>query len=121
MARNILLLGLDPHAIPGIDAAMVDAAIAIGQKRLDDAGLAVDTCLFTPGPAAAPTIVASLTAKPYACIVIGGGVRKPDAMVEVLEQVIALIRAHAPQAVIGFNTNPTTSIDAVLRCLPAEA
>jgi hypothetical protein len=26
--RNVLLIGLDPHAVPGVDAALVDTAIA---------------------------------------------------------------------------------------------
>lgn len=126
MARNILLIGLDPHAkpsiddaMPGIDAATLEAALAIGKKRFDDTGLVFDTCLFTPGPGAEPAIVTALTAKPYACIVIGGGLRKLDSMVELFERVLVLIRTHAPDAAIGFNTNPTTSLDAVRRCLPA--
>ena len=86
--RTVLLLGLDPHAVPGVDAAMVEMAIAIGQKRFDAEGIPVDTCLVKPDDSAEPAIVAQLARKDYACVVI------------------------------AFNSNPTTSLDAALRWLP---
>jgi hypothetical protein len=51
-------------------------------------------------------------------VVVGGGLRKPDDMVELFEVVIDLVRRHAPQAAIAFNVNPVTSLDAALRWLP---
>jgi hypothetical protein len=117
-SRQVLLIGLDPHAIPGVDAALVDTAIAIGNQRFAAQGIPVDTCLVKPDASADPQIVAQLTAKDYACVVIGGGLRKPDDMVELLERVVQLVRRHAPGAAIAFNTNPTTSLDAALRWLP---
>jgi hypothetical protein len=51
--------------------------------------------------------------------VVGGGIRKPEPTLELFEIVINLIRRHAPQAAIAFNINPTTSLDAQLRWLPA--
>src|SRR5882757_4064805 len=116
-SRNVLLIGLDPHAVPGVDAALVDTAIAIGQQRFAAQGITAELCLVTPDATADPEIIAHLTRKDYACVVIGGGLRKPDDMVELLERVIQLIRRHAPDAAIAFNTNPTTSVDAALRWL----
>src|SRR5690349_22948234 len=86
--RTVLLLGLDPHAVPGVDAAMVEMAIAIGQKRFDAEGIPVDTCLVKPDDSAEPAIVAQLARKDYACVVIGGGIRKPDEMIALLEKAI---------------------------------
>ena len=60
----------------------------------------------------------ALQAKPYGVVVVGGGIRKPDDLVELFEDVIDLIRRHAPQAAIAFNTNPTTSLDAAQRRMP---
>ena len=35
MVRNkVLLIGFDPHSVPGVDAAMVESAIAMGDVRL---------------------------------------------------------------------------------------
>jgi len=67
---------------------------------------------------AAPAIIANAQAKPYGVVVVGGGIRKPDDLVELFEEVIALIRRHAPKAGIAFNTNPITSLEAVRRRMP---
>jgi len=114
----VLLIGLDPRKIPGFDPAQVELAIAIGHKRFADAGIEVDTCLVEISADARAIIAAALQAKPYGVVVVGGGIRKPDDVVDLLEDVIELIRRHAPQAAIAFNTNPTTSLDAAQRRMP---
>jgi hypothetical protein len=115
--RNVLLIGLDPHAVPGVDAALVDTAIAIGQQRFEAQHIPAELCLVKPDATAAPQIIAHLTRKEYACVVIGGGLRKPEGMLELFERVINLVRQHAAGAAIAFNTNPTDSVDAALRWL----
>jgi hypothetical protein len=114
------LVGFDPHAIPGVDAAMVDTAIAMGEARFAAEGIEADMCLVKPDATARAQVVEYLTRKPYV-VVIGGGLRKPDEQVELLEHVIQLIRTHAPQAAIAFNTNPITSADAANRWLVPRA
>jgi hypothetical protein len=52
-----------------------------------------------------PAIVEALTRKPYACVVVGGGMREPEEMLELVEVVAVLIHRHAPQAAIAFHTN----------------
>jgi len=116
-SRRVLLIGLDPHAVPGVDAAMVDTAIALGRQGFATHGLAADECLIKPDASAEPELVTHLTRQPYAVIVIGGGLRKPDNMLELLERVIHLIRRHQPDAAIAFNSNPVNSADAALRWL----
>jgi hypothetical protein len=113
----VLLIGLDPRKIPGFDAAPVELAIAMGHKRFVEAGVEVDTCLVEIDAAARTIIANALQAKPYGVVVVGGGIRKPDELVELFEDVIDLIRRHAPQAAIAFNTNPVTSLDAARRWL----
>lgn len=119
VSRSVLLIGLDPHATPGVDAKLVDMAIAIGQQRFDAAGITADHCLVKPDATAdaEAEIVAALQRKDYPCVVIGGGIRKPEEMLELFERVINLVRQHAPRAAIAFNTNPTNSVDAVQRWL----
>ena len=112
--RNILLIGLDRHTVPGVDAALVNTAIAIGQKGFEARGLPAEFCLVKPDATAEPQIIAHLTRKDYACVVIGGGLRKPDDMLELFERVINLIRRHAPGSAIAFSSNPTNSVDAAL-------
>jgi hypothetical protein len=117
---NVLLVGFDPHTVPGVDAALVDSAIAMGNARFANTNLAVDTCLFPLDPETAERmVITALAAKDYACVVIGGGLRKPDDLVALFERVLAAIHKHAPGAAIAFNTNPVTSFDAARRWIPA--
>jgi hypothetical protein len=113
--RSVLLVGLDRRAVTDVDVR----AIEIGHQRFAAAAIETETCLVDPDPMVArPRIITALSRKPYACVVVGGGLRKPDEMVELFEVVINLVHRHAPQAAIAFNTNPVTSVDAVLRCVP---
>lgn len=93
------------------------AAIAFGQARFGDHGIEADLCLVAPDESAEPAIVAALTGADYACVVIGGGIRKAAELLELFEQVVNLVRLHAPSAAIAFNTNPTDSVDAARRWL----
>jgi hypothetical protein len=120
LEQRVLVIGLDPRAVAhlGVDAAVVEAALAGGQALFAAAGMAADLCLVGLEPAiASAQIVAQLTARPYACVVIGGGIRKPEPMLEFFEDVINLVRRHAPDAAIAFNTNAANSVDAARRWL----
>lgn len=119
---GVLVIGLDPRAVAhlGIDAEMVEAALVQGQARFDAAGIAAEMCLVSlERDRAAAQIVEQLSKQEYACIVIGGGIRKPEPLLEFFELVINLVRRHAPGAAIAFNTNPVDSLDAARRWLPA--
>src|SRR3954451_21483681 len=117
---KVLLVGFDPRLVTGVDAELVETAIAIGQARLDEFGIVADMCLFGPDEDPNAAVASALQGDDYACVVIGGGVRKPDDTVEVLESVVNAIRLHAPGASIPFNTTPTDSADAARRWLPAH-
>jgi hypothetical protein len=118
--KKVLLVGLDPHAVPGVDATLVDQAIAMSDARFAAAQIECVSCLFPPERSAA---VAALDAAftdpraPYDCIVIGGGLRKPDDLVALFEDVLDRLRRAAPSTPIAFNTNPVTSVDAAMRWL----
>jgi hypothetical protein len=119
--RRVLVIGFDPRAVAhlGVEAAVVETALAHGQARFAAAGIPADLCLVGLERAgAAAQIVAQLAGRPYACVVIGGGIRKPEPMLELFEEVVNLVRRHAPGAAIAFNTNPTDSVDAARRWLP---
>ena len=121
MAGNdVLLIGFDPHSVPGVDAALVETAIAMGDARLKQHGFDADYCLVAPD-ADDDAFVDALRGKDYDCVVVGGGIRKPEPFLELFERVVNLIRIHAPDAAIAFNTNGENSVDAVLRWLPDAA
>lgn len=116
MAR-VLVIGLDPAKIQGWDPEPVQAAIARGQARFDDQGIEADLCLVALDENPEGAIVDTLSHKDYACVVIGGGIRKHEPLLEFFEKVVNLVRQHAPDAAIAFNSSPDDTADAALRWL----
>ncbi len=117
-ANQVLLIGFDPHAVPGVDAQVVEMAIAMGETQLRDAGYETAYCLVAPDdPEAEHQIVNALTRQRADCVVVGGGIRKPPEYLELFERVVNLIRVHAPDAAIAFNSTGADSADAVRRQL----
>ncbi|UBU17421.1 hypothetical protein [Nonomuraea gerenzanensis] len=116
MAR-VLVVGLDPARIQGWDPEPVQAAIARGRARFDDHGIAADYCLVALDDDPEGTIAEALTRADYACVVIGGGIRTYEPLLEFFEKVINLVRRHAPGAAIAFDSSPEDCADAALRWL----
>lgn len=42
---RVLVIGVDPATVPGLDAEAVEAALARGRARFDDHGIEADLCL----------------------------------------------------------------------------
>ncbi|MFD1540896.1 hypothetical protein [Nonomuraea guangzhouensis] len=114
---RVLVIGLDPAEIQGWDPEPVRAAMARGRARFDDLGIEADWCLVVLGKNPEGAIVAALTREDYACVVIGGGIRKHEPYLEFFEKVVNLVRQHSPHAAIAFNTSPEDCADAALRWL----
>ncbi len=85
--------------------------------RFADHGVGAESCLFgLDGSDDVEAVVsAALRARPWECVVVGGGVRKPDDQLELFERVVNLVRRHAPDAAIAFNSTPTDTFDAAAR------
>ena len=114
---RVLVVGLDPAKLQGWDPAPLQAAIARGRARFDDHGIEADWCLVALDEHPEGAIVEALTGKDYACVVIGGGIRRPEPLLEFFERVVNLVRQHAPGAAIAFNSSPEDCADAALRWL----
>ncbi|MCW2756941.1 MAG: hypothetical protein JWO46_687 [Nocardioidaceae bacterium] len=117
---RVLVIGVDPYRVPGPwDPAPVAEALALGRQTFVDRGISAEECLFgLDGSDDIPaTVTAALRSHPWECVVVGGGVRKPEELLELFEQVVNLVRVHAPAAAIAFNTNPTDTADAAQRWL----
>jgi hypothetical protein len=117
LTPRVLVIGLDPYRVPGPwDPKPVADAIEVGIARFAEHGVGVETCLF--GLDGSDDVVAAVTAalrtQPWECVVIGGGVRNDD-QVELLEQVLNLVRRYAPDAAIAFNSTPADTFDAAAR------
>jgi hypothetical protein len=57
-------------------------------------------------------VTTALSAQPWECVVVGGGVRHDDRL---FERVINLVHRHASSAAIAFNATPASTFDAAAR------
>ncbi|WP_157252055.1 hypothetical protein [Nonomuraea typhae] len=114
---RVLVVGLDPAKIPGFDPEPVQAAIALGEARFGELGIEADWCLLALDGDPEGEIVEALRGNDYACVVIGGGIRKHEPLLELFEKAVNLVRQHAPGAAIAFNGSPDDTADAALRWL----
>ncbi|MFG2560893.1 hypothetical protein [Streptomyces sp. NPDC048496] len=115
---RVLVIGLDPYRVPGPwDPKPVADAIEVGIARFAEYGVGVETCLFglDGSDNVEAVVAAALAARPWECVVVGGGVRKAEDQLELFEQVLNLIRRHAPDAAIAFNSTPAETFDAAAR------
>lgn len=117
---RVLVIGLDPARLEGWDPAPVQAALARGRDRFDAYGIAADWCLVAVDDDPEGAVVAALTGGDYACVVIGGGIRTHDPLLELFESMVNLVRRHAPAAAIAFNRGPEDCADAAARWLRPE-
>ena len=114
---RVLVIGLDPYRVPGPwDPEPVAEAIEVGIARFAEHGIGVETCLFgLDGSDDVQAVVTdALCARRWECVTVGGGVRN---QLQVFEQVINLVRRHAPDAAIAFNSTPADTFDAAARWL----
>ncbi|MET7750134.1 hypothetical protein [Micromonospora sp. NPDC005367] len=112
-----LVVGYDPQAIPGIDADALRAALDAELARFAAHGIDAAMTLIVFDESAESTLIASLTSRPWDVVVVGGGIRKAEQLLPLFEQVVNLIRRHAPQAAIAFNTSGGDSVEAAQRWL----
>jgi precorrin-6B methylase 2 len=111
----VLVIGFDPYRVPGPwDPRPVADGIEVGRARFVQHGLGAEFCLFgLDGTDDVEAVVsAALRARPWECVVIGGGVRNEA---QLLERVVNLVRRHAPDAAIAFNATPEETFDAATR------
>jgi hypothetical protein len=95
----------------------VAEAIEAGLSKFAEHGVSVETCLIgTDGSDDVESVIGNaLRAHPWECVTVGGGLRHEDDQVELHEQIVNLVRRHAPDAAIAFNSNPATTYEAAAR------
>ena len=114
---SALVVGYDPQAIPGVDAQALRTSLDQELTRFGEHGIDAAMTLVVFDETAEPTLAASLTERPWDVVVVGGGIRKTEQLLPLFEQIVNLIRRHAPQAAIAFNTGGGDSVEAALRRL----
>src|SRR4051794_25250486 len=121
---DVLIIGLDPYRVPGPwDPKPVADAIELGMTALGDRGFHAEACLvgLDGGDDIEARVAIALNARPWHCVVVGGGIRTAEEQLELFEAIINLIRRHAPQAAIAFNRTPANLVDAVARVCGARS
>lgn len=113
----MLVIGFDPAALPGHDAAASAPAFERARTVAAQEGVQLAECLVGLDGSAEGQIVEALGQQPWNCVVIGGGIRKPEPALAFFERVVNLTRQHAPGAVIAFNTSPADTVEAAKRAL----
>lgn len=124
-SRKVLVVGVDPLKLNASEwgvtpehNAQVKAAIAASHAALAAAGYDSVTCLLDLKADLAPQLMPHLSAASWDCVVIGGGIRKPEELLELFEEVVNAVHRHAPQAAIAFNSRVDDVLEAVQRRLP---
>ena len=125
MTSQVLFVGLEPETVdfsdpalpPGMNAEKIHAGIAIAMQAMADRGWRADLCLVRPDESAGAALEKQAASKPYACVVIGAGVRVPPRNLQLFEVLINAVRKAAPGASIALNTKPEDSADAAARWL----
>ncbi|MEU2788151.1 hypothetical protein [Streptomyces sp. NPDC007100] len=112
-----LVLGVDPHTVPQLDGDFIGAALDAEMARFAEHGIEASVALLALDGSAEGKIVAALAERDWDVVVIGGGIRKPEALLTFFEQVVNLVRQHAPRAAIAFNSKVGDSVEAAKRWL----
>lgn len=118
LVPRVLVIGLDPYRTPwSQEPKSVVDKIELGIARFAKHGVGVKTCLFgLDGSDDVEALVSdALRARTWECVIVGAGVRKPQDQLELFEQLVNLVRRHAPHAAIAFNSIPTDNYEAAAR------
>lgn len=117
---RVLILGLDPYRVPGPwDPEPVSAAIQAGIAQFAEHGVGVEACLFgLDGSEDVEAVVGvALRRHPWQCVVVGGGVRTAEDLLDLFERIVNLVRQLAPGAAIAFNNAADDTYTAAMRWL----
>ena len=121
--KKVLGIGIDTKLIDvnlatttGWDASRVQAAAQNAIGRLMDLGYEVQSCFVDLGETAESVVSDILSREKFDCIMVGAGVRLLPQHTVLFEKIINAIHQKAPPSTkICFNTNPSDTVEAVLR------
>ena len=114
---SVLVVGIDPQAIPGMNGESVRAGLDAELARFATRGIDAAMTLVHLDESAEDSVTAALAQQPWDVVVVGGGIRKPEPLLGLFERIVNLIRCRAPQAAIAFNTSGGDSVEAAQRWL----
>jgi hypothetical protein len=122
--KSVLIIGFDPKFLDfsspelaplNLTAEKINADTAATFERLRGLGYEPDECFVDLGQTAETVVASRLRAKEYGCVIIGAGVRTNPKYFLLFEKLLNIVHELAPKARIGFNTNPTDTVEAIER------
>lgn len=122
MAPSILFTGLnwDHPLVPDVgrgDNEQIRQGLERSEKDLLAAGYE-STCFFHAYEDGVTPWIEALKSKKWDGVIIGYGVRGNPALNEFFEGLVNVVREYAPQAKIGFNTSPESTLASAKRICP---
>jgi hypothetical protein len=110
------LIDVNLATTTGWDANRVKAAAQEAKNKLTEVGYEVQNCLVDLGETAESAVSDTLSREKFDCIMIGAGVRILPQHTVLFEKIINAIHQKAsPSSKICFNTDPSDTVEAVLR------
>ncbi|OLT23204.1 hypothetical protein BJF79_01965 [Actinomadura sp. CNU-125] len=114
---SVLVIGVDPHSVPGMDGDLVLSLLDKDLERLHGEGIEAVSALVRIDEPPEAAVVTPLSEQEWDVVVIGGGIRKPEPLLALFEQVVNLTRRYAPGAAIAFNASIDDTYEAARRRL----
>jgi hypothetical protein len=125
MAKRVVMIGLDPDvvdfsdpayaAVPGLDAAKLRAALEKDRAALVAQGYDAIWSFWDKSAGAEAKFIEALRTHKPDCLMIGAGVRLNPKLTSLFEQLVNLVRQHAPQSKFCFSSGPYDTAEALKR------
>ncbi len=125
MTKTVVMMGLDPTVVdysdpayanfPGLNADVLAAALEKDRQALVAKGYEAIWSLWDKSEGAQQKFIEDLLKYKPDAVMIGAGVRFNPALTALFETLVNLVRDHAPQARLCFNSGPYDTADAVER------
>jgi len=127
MAKRVVMVGLEPDvvdygdpayaAFPGLNAQILREALEKDRAALVALGYDALWSLWDKSEGPESKFVDDLRTHKPDCVLIGAGVRLNLKLTVLFERLVNLVRQHAPQSRLCFNSGPYDSAEAVERQL----
>jgi hypothetical protein len=125
MTNRVVMIGLEPDvvdfsdpaytAIAGLNAAKLSEALENDRAALVAQGYDAIWSFWDNSAGAEAKFVDALRTHKPDCVMIGAGVRLNPRLTSLFEQLVNLVREHAPQSKFCFNSSPYDTAEAVRR------
>ncbi|KAI0341408.1 hypothetical protein BDW22DRAFT_1358940 [Trametopsis cervina] len=118
MAPSVLLLGLNWESLPKDMQETIRVGLEQTEKIMLSAGYDYQGFFAHPDQHGRQPFTDAITSRKWDVVIIGFGVRGQQHLTEFFEWLVNQIRVHAPEAKLGFNSSPESTLDSAKRLAP---